>query len=120
MGLSTACATFQRLMELVLQGLNWQTCIIYLDDIVVFGSSFQDHLQRFKDALTKISESGIKPEKCNLFFRQVSAFLVMWYQLKEYCIAKILQWPSFSLVTGVRLLIGKGSYYRKFIKSFAN
>lgn len=29
MGLSTACATFQRLMELVLQGLNWQTCIIY-------------------------------------------------------------------------------------------
>ena len=66
MGLSTACATFQRLMELVLQGLNWQTCIIYLDDIVVFGSSFQEHLQRFKDALTKISESGIKPDKCHL------------------------------------------------------
>lgn len=52
MGLSTACATFQRLMELILQGLNWQTCIIYLDDIVVFGSSFQEHLQRVEEKNT--------------------------------------------------------------------
>lgn len=74
MGLSTACATFQRLMELILQGLNWQTCIIYLDDIVVFGSSFQEHLQRVEEVLERIHGSGmkLKPEKCNLFQTKVT------------------------------------------------
>ena len=126
MGLSTACATFQRLMELVLQGLNWQTCIIYLDDIVVFGSSFQEHLQRVKDVLTKIRESGmkLKPEKCNLFQTSVT-FLGHVVSAEGVLpnpdnIAKILQWPRPSTVTEVRQLIGMGSYYRKFIKGFAS
>lgn len=74
MGLSTACATFQRLMELILQDLNWQTRIIYLDDIVVFGSSFQEHLQRVEEVLHRIHDSGmkLKPEKCNLFQKKVT------------------------------------------------
>lgn len=74
MGLSTACATFQRLMEL--QGLNWQTCIIFLDDIVVFGSSFQEHLQRVEEVLHRIHDSGmkLKPQKCNLFQKKSNFF----------------------------------------------
>lgn len=60
MGLSTASATFQRLMELVLQGLNWRTCIIYLDDIVVYGNTLEQHLQRVDEVLGKIKESGLK------------------------------------------------------------
>jgi hypothetical protein len=42
-GLSCAPATFQRLMELALQGLQWRICLIYLDDVVVFGSSIEEH-----------------------------------------------------------------------------
>ena len=60
MGLSTASATFQRLMELILQSLNWQTCIIYLDDIVVYGSTFQEHLSRVKEVFDRIQKSGMK------------------------------------------------------------
>ena len=125
MGLSTACATFQRLMELILQGLNWQTCIIYVGDIVVFGSSFQEHLQRVVEVLDRIHDSGmkLKPEKCNLFQTQVT-FLGHVVSSEGILpnpdnISKILHWPRPTTVTEVRQLLGMGSYYRKFIKDFA-
>lgn len=116
MGLSTACATFQRLVELILQGLNWQTCIIFLDDIVVFGSSFQEHLQRVEEVLHRIHDSGmnLKPEKCNLFQKKVT-FLGHVVSSEGILpnpdnISKILQWPHPTTVTEVRQLLGMGSY----------
>ena len=45
-GLTNAPATFQRLMECVLAGLTYEQYLIYLDDIIVFSSSFDEHLQR--------------------------------------------------------------------------
>lgn len=59
MGLSTACATFHRLIELLLQSFNWQTCIIYIDDTVAFGSSFAEHLQRVQEVPSKIQDLGM-------------------------------------------------------------
>ena len=47
-GLSNAPATFERLMKLVLSGLNWKTCLIYLDDVIVYGGNFYDSLDRLK------------------------------------------------------------------------
>ena len=41
---SSAPSTFQRLMEFALAGLQWQTCLVYLDDNIVFGQDFEDHL----------------------------------------------------------------------------
>ena len=46
MGMKNSSATFQRCMEAVLQGLQWLTCLIYLDDVVVFASSFDEHVKR--------------------------------------------------------------------------
>ena len=51
-GLCNAPATFERLMDRVLQGLRWTRCLVYLDDIISFGSSFSDAL----DNLTLIFE----------------------------------------------------------------
>ena len=44
MGLSGSPSTYQALVELVLNGLNWITCVIYLDDVIVFSKSFEEHL----------------------------------------------------------------------------
>ena len=46
-GLTNAPATFQRLMEYVLVGLMYKQCLIYLDDIIVFSSSFDEYLEQF-------------------------------------------------------------------------
>ena len=44
-GLCDASATFQGLMEAVLHGLSWKICLTYLDDVVIFFKTFEDHLQ---------------------------------------------------------------------------
>ena len=67
-GLCNSPVTFQRLMELVLHGLQWQTCLIYLDDVIVYASTFDEHIRRVDEVLRRIKEAGLKlkPEKCQL------------------------------------------------------
>ena len=48
-GLATAANTFERLAELVLSGLTWKSCLVYLDDIVVFSFSFQEQIERLQE-----------------------------------------------------------------------
>ena len=47
-GLCNDPATFQRLMDMVLTGLQWNSCIVYIDDIIVVGRTFEKHLQNLK------------------------------------------------------------------------
>ena len=47
-GLCNAPATFSRLMDRVLSGLHWETCLFYLDDIIVFSSTWAWHLARLR------------------------------------------------------------------------
>ena len=55
-GLTNAPATFQRLIELVMQGLQWITCLIYLDDIIVFGSDFEEHMNRIEEIFLRLEK----------------------------------------------------------------
>ncbi|CAM4793206.1 unnamed protein product [Rotaria magnacalcarata] len=65
-GLTNAAATFQRLMDLVLGGLKWSCAPVYLDDIIVYSSSFNDHLHHIELVLEQIQQSGLtlKRNKC--------------------------------------------------------
>ena len=65
MGLKSAPMTFQRVMELALQGLQWQSCLIYLDDVVIFSKTFDEHIERLSTVLDRIWTAGLKlkPEK---------------------------------------------------------
>lgn len=55
-GLCNAPATFQRLMDVVLSGLQWTTCLVYLDDIIVMGRTFEDHLSNLEGVFARIRE----------------------------------------------------------------
>ena len=72
-GLCGAPATFQRLMNVVLEKENWHMCLIYLDDVMIFARSFDEHLNRVEIILSKLFESGLKlsPSKCNFFERTI-------------------------------------------------
>ena len=67
-GLCNAPATFQRLMNSVLAGLPWNSCLVYLDDIIVKGRTFPDHLDNLSQVFQRIREAGLKlqPSKCAL------------------------------------------------------
>lgn len=66
MGLVNAPPTFQHLMQLVLYGLSWKTCLVYLDDIIVYSPSFSVHLQHLREVLDCLRAANLKlkPLKC--------------------------------------------------------
>lgn len=72
-GLCNAPGTFQRLMEHVLQGLHWSTCLVYLDDIVIYSRTIEEHLARLAEVFTRLREANlkIKPSKCHFLRRSV-------------------------------------------------
>uniref|UniRef100_A0A5S6Q481 Reverse transcriptase n=1 Tax=Trichuris muris TaxID=70415 RepID=A0A5S6Q481_TRIMR len=72
-GLCNAPATFQRLMSKVLGSLQGSACLVYLDDIIVFGGTEDEHLERLRKVLECLKCAGlkVKPSKCKLLRREV-------------------------------------------------
>jgi hypothetical protein len=67
-GCCNAPATFQRLMDKVLNGLTWHQCLVYIDDVLVFAKDFDTHLENLNLVLTRIKAAGLKlkPDKCKI------------------------------------------------------
>ncbi|CAK1595807.1 unnamed protein product [Parnassius mnemosyne] len=110
-GLCNAPATFERLMELVLSGLIGDACLVYLDDIITVGRTFEEHLQNLECVLTKIQSANLKlsAKKCSLFKRQVS---FLGYVVSEEGIrtdpdkvAAVKEWPIPKDKTQVRAFL---------------
>ena len=58
-GLTNAPATFQRAMNTILKGLTWVDCLVYLDDIVIFAKTLQDHNRKLDQVLTRLEDLDI-------------------------------------------------------------
>ena len=58
-GLKNAPATQQRMMDAILAGLNWQCCVAYIDDIVIFSKTFEEHMQTLDLVFAKLAEAGL-------------------------------------------------------------
>ena len=66
-------AVFQRLMDLMLSRIRWEHCLVYIDDRVILGKAFKNHLQNLRRVLEKLRGAGLrlKPAKCSLFREKV-------------------------------------------------
>ena len=60
MGLASAPGAFQNLMELIMSGLSYEVASVYLDDIIIFGRSFEEHLNRLDLVLGRLKDAGLK------------------------------------------------------------
>ena len=58
-GLTNAPATFQRLMDSVFAGLKWKTLLVYMDDVLVYSKTFEDHLTNLRAAFDRIREANL-------------------------------------------------------------
>ena len=125
-GLCNAPSTFERLMETALVGLHWKILLVYLDDVIVFGSSVDEVVGRLKIVLDRLRDADLKlkPKKCHLFQKQV---LYLGHVVSEDGVStdpakleSIRTWPTPTNTTDVRSFLGLASYYRRYIKGFAN
>ena len=124
-GLCNAPSTFARLMELVLKGLHWKICLIYLDDVIVMVPTFEEELERLKQVFERLAHAGLKlkPKKCFLFRKRVS---YLGHVVTEEGITadpgkveQIRTWPVPESSMEVKSFLGLASYYRRFIPAFS-
>ena len=113
-------------MDLVLVGLTWESCLVYLDDVIVFSTSFEQHLERLSAVFDRFSEAQLKlkPSKCFLFQRRVH-FLghvvsAAGVEPDPAKVEAVKNWPRPSSLTETRAFVGLASYYRNHIRSFAD
>jgi transposase InsO family protein len=124
-GLCSAPATFQRLMHTILQKENWTKCLIYLDDILVFGKNAEEHNERLRTVLQRIREAGLKlsPEKCHLFRKEVSylghVISTDGVKTAPEKIEKVKNARAPENADELRTFLGLSGYYRRFIKDYA-
>ena len=126
-GLMNAPAAFQRCMNECLDGLRDNICIPYLDDILVYSKTFNEHVQDVRQVLRRLQEHGIKlkPSKCKFFQRRVRYLgrIVSGdgYSLDPDDTAAVhnLAKQKLETVGDVRKLLGFLSYYRQYIQDFS-
>ena len=65
-GLCNAPATFERVMEKVLHCLLYKICLVYLDDVIIYGKSFSEMLENLGKVFTRLREVNLKvnPKEC--------------------------------------------------------
>ena len=128
-GLKNAPAVFQRLMQRVLMGLNPDKgpsfVSVYLDDVIVFSETLEDHLEHLRKVMKRFVKAGLKlkPSKCHFVCERVEylGHIITPQRTKPNSdrVAAVQGYPVPASVKKVKKFIGLVSYYRKFIKGFA-
>ena len=123
--LCNAPPTFQRLMQNCLGELNLTYCLIYLDDVIVFSDTPEEHLRRMCVVFDHLREHGLKlkPSKCEVFKSEIN-YLAHYVSQKGVLPSKknlesIAQCPPPDTYTKVKSFVGLVGHYRCFIKGFA-
>ena len=124
-GLTNAPATFQWLMESCLGEMQLNWCLIYLDDIIVFSRTPEEHVHRLRAIFEKLKAVSLKlkPSKCYFFKKEIK---YLGHVVSEEGVSSdpdkiksITEWSQPTTVTEVRSFLGFVSYYRRFIPNFS-
>lgn len=124
-GLCNAPGTFQRLMERIFGAQHFQTLLLYLDDVIVFSSSIDEHLERLESVLSRLQQEKLKVklEKC-CFFRTEVNYLGHVISNEGVAtdpkkISAVKEWPRPSSVKELSSFLGFCGYYRRYVEGFA-
>ena len=128
-GLTNAPAVFQRLMQKMISGLNPEAgpdfVAIYIDDVLVFSRTVEEHLRHLRAAIQRIEEAGLKlqPAKCHFAHREVEYLRHRvtpdGLKTNQRLVEAVTMFQTPTVVNGVRRFLGMASYYQRFIGGFA-
>ena len=113
------------MMNLVLRRFNWKTVLVFLDDVLIMGRNFDDHLGNLGDALKGFRKYGLKlkPKKC-IFFQKEEEFLGRIVSgdklsMMEADSQTVKAWPVPTCSKDVEHFMGLANYHRSFVKDFS-
>ena len=124
-GLTNAPATFQNLMNDVLRDFLDDFSIVYLDDILIFSQSLEEHTHHVRRVLERLRANGLfaKPEKCSFHQKEIEylGFIVSpsGVKMDPQKVSAILDWPELSSVHDIQVFLGFANFYRRFIKGYS-
>ncbi|XP_048511338.1 uncharacterized protein LOC125500979 [Athalia rosae] len=124
-GLRNAPATFQRLMDIVLSGLQGSELFVYLDDIVVYSANLQQHGYQVRRLLTRLRKHGLKlqTDKCEFLRTEVTylghTLSVDGVQPNTRNLDAVRGFPVPKTERNIKQFLGLAGYYRRFIPDFA-
>jgi hypothetical protein len=124
-GLTNAPATFQRLMDKILETEIGKFVQVYLDDIIIYSNTWEEHLEHIKQVFQRLEDAGLKMGKEKCFFALKELEFLGHRISREGIkpdpnkIEKIKNWPTPTNKTGARGFLGMVGYYRRFIKDFS-
>ena len=128
-GLTNAPGVFQRLMQCVLMGLNPEEgpdfVAIYIDDIIIFSRTLEDHIDHLRLVFERLVETGLKlkPTKCQFVRKEVEylghVITPQGFKTNPRLVAEVQEFPVPQSLQEVHRFLGLSSYYWRFIPRFA-
>ena len=124
-GLTNAPATFQRYMDVLLSGLNWIHCLVYLDDIIIFSSDFDQHLKSLELIFNRLRTANyhLKASKCKFGLKKVHylGHIISHDGVEPDPdkIKSIMDTEPPKDIKQLRTFLGLTGYYRRFIKNYS-
>ena len=124
-GLKNAPATFQRCVDRILGNCKYKCAIGYLDDILCYSKTFEEHAEHLRVILQKIRDSGLtlKPAKCSFAMNSIIylGHLIdkQGIRMDPHRVKAIKQYPIPENLTQVRSFLGLAGYHRQFVKDWS-
>jgi hypothetical protein len=124
-GLTNAPATFCNLMNDIFQEWLDDFVVVYIDDILIYSDSLEEHAEHLRKVFQKLREYKLyaKLEKCEFGVTEVDflghRIIQEGLKMDENKVKAILDWEPPKSVPALRSFLGLASYYHKFIKNFA-
>lgn len=124
-GLKNAPATFQRLMDLVLTGLQGEELFVYMDDIVIYATSLEEHERKYNALIERLRKANLKlqPDKCEFLKTEVTylSHVISREGVKPdpTKLKAVQQFPRPKTPKNIKQFLGLAGYYRRFIPNFS-
>lgn len=124
-GITNAPSTFQRLMEKCMKDINLKEVLVFLDDLIVFSTSLEEHEARLLTVLQRLRENGLKlsPEKCKFFQSRVRylGHIVSrdGVETDPEKVTALKTWPRPQTLKELRSFLGFSGYYRRFVQDYS-
>ncbi|CCO34985.1 Retrotransposable element Tf2 155 kDa protein type 1 [Rhizoctonia solani AG-1 IB] len=124
-GLSNAPAVFQRFMNNIFRDLLDITVIVYLDDILIFSNSREEHVQHVTEVLSCLQKHNLfcNPSKCVFFVTEVTYIVLVvtpeGISMEQEKVKAIQEWPEPRNVKQVQSFLGFANFYRRFVHDFS-